>query len=123
MITLSAPKVQFSRAIRTMLASVDFDISMIEQVYVAGGIGSGINMENAVRIGMFPDIPIEKFTYMVTLHCQAPIRCCFPQQRKTYELAANMTYLELSTVPTYMDEFVACCFLPHTDSTLFPSFY
>jgi hypothetical protein len=32
-----------------------------------------------------------------------------------------MTYLELSNEPTYMDEFVACCFIPHTDATLFPS--
>ena len=29
--------------------------------------------------------------------------------------------LEHSTEPGYMDEFVACCFLPHTDSSLFPS--
>ena len=42
-------------------------------------------------------------------------------EKKTYELASNMTYLELSTVPTYMDEFVAACFLPHTDTTMFPS--
>ena len=42
-------------------------------------------------------------------------------ERKCYELASNMTYLELSAVPTYMDEFVACCFIPHTDTTLFPS--
>ena len=41
--------------------------------------------------------------------------------KKTYEVARNMTYLELSTVPTYMDEFVAACFLPHTDTTMFPS--
>ncbi len=39
-----------------MLKSIDFDVSMIDRVYVAGGIGSGINMRNAVRIGMFPDI-------------------------------------------------------------------
>ena len=44
-------------------------------------------------------------------------------ERKTYDLARNMTYLELSAVPTYMDEFVACCFLPHTDSSLFPTEY
>ena len=101
------------------------DISMIEQVYVAGGIGSGINMENAVRIGMFPDIPIEKFTYIgnSSLSGAYTMLLSTESERKTYELAANMTYLELSTVPTYMDEFVACCFLPHTDSTLFPSFY
>ena len=37
-----------------------------------------------------------------------------------YELAANMTYMELSTVPTYMDEFVGACFIPHTDTGMFP---
>ena len=47
-----------------MLTSLDFDVSMIDDVYVAGGIGSGINMQNAVNIGMFPDIPIEKFHYI-----------------------------------------------------------
>ncbi len=47
-----------------MLNSLDIDVSMIEEVYVAGGIGSGINMKNAVNIGMFPDIPLEKFHYI-----------------------------------------------------------
>ena len=40
---------------------------------------------------------------------------------KVHELAANMTYMELSTHPGYMDEFVAACFLPHTNGSLFPS--
>ena len=110
-------------AIRTMLSSLDFDVSMIDDVYVAGGIGSGINMANAVHIGMFPDIPLEKFHYIgnssltgayLMLHSTSA-------EKKTYELASNMTYLELSTVPTYMDEFVGACFIPHTDTNLFPS--
>ena len=110
-------------AIRTMLNSLDFDVSMIDDVYVAGGIGSGINMANAVHIGMFPDIPLEKFHYIgnssltgayLMLHST-------PAEKKTYELASNMTYLELSTVPTYMDEFVGACFIPHTETSLFPS--
>lgn len=110
-------------AIRTMLGSLDFDISMIEEVYVAGGIGSGINMANAVSIGMFPDIPLEKFHYIgnSSLAGAYSMLLSGDAERKTYELARNMTYMELSTVPTYMDEFVACCFLPHTDSSLFPS--
>jgi hypothetical protein len=32
-----------------------------------------------------------------------------------------MTYMELSSNPGYMDEFVAACFLPHTNAALFPS--
>ncbi len=110
-------------AIRTMLGSLEFDVSMIESVYVAGGIGSGINMKNAVNIGMFPDIPLEMFHYIgnSSLSGSYAMLLSNEAEKKTYELASNMTYLELSTVPGYMDEFVACCFLPHTDSTLFPS--
>ena len=110
-------------AIRTMLSSLDFDVEMIDDVYVAGGIGSGINMENAVRIGMFPDIPMEKFHYIGNSSLSGAYTMLLSRdaERKCYELASNMTYLELSAVPTYMDEFVACCFIPHTDTTLFPS--
>ena len=110
-------------AIRTMLSSLDFDISMIDDVYVAGGIGSGINMKNAVNIGMFPDITLDKFHYIgnSSLTGAYLMLLSTPSEKKTYELASNMTYLELSTVPTYMDEFVGACFIPHTDTTMFPS--
>ena len=110
-------------AIRTMLSSLDFDISMIENVYVAGGIGSGINMKNAVTIGMFPDIPLDKFHYIgnSSLSGSYTMLLSNEAERKTYEVAGNMTYLELSTGPGYMDEFVAACFLPHTDTNMFPS--
>lgn len=110
-------------AIRTMLTSLDFEVSMIEDVYVAGGIGSGINMKNAVNIGMLPDIPIERFHYIGNSSLTGAYTMLLSTQaeKKTYEVARNMTYLELSTVPSYMDEFVAACFLPHTDASLFPS--
>lgn len=110
-------------AIRTMISSLDFDVSMIENVYVAGGIGSGINMQNAVNIGMFPDIPLELFHYIgnSSLSGAYAMLLSTDAERKTYELASNMTYMELSTVPTYMDEFVGACFIPHTDTSMFPS--
>ena len=40
-------------------------------------------------------------------------------EKKVSEIASSLTYLELSTQPGYMDEFVAACFLPHTDASLF----
>ncbi len=110
-------------AICTMLRSLDFDVSMIENVYVAGGIGSGINMKNAVTIGMFPDIDLEKFHYignssLTGAYC---IAMSGDAEKKVHEIARNMTYMELSTDPGYMDEFVAACFIPHTDTSLFPN--
>ena len=110
-------------AIDTLLTSVDMTVDMIDHVYVAGGIGSGINMKNAVNIGMLPDVELEKYSYIgnssltgayaMVLSDQADAKCA--------EVGANMTYLELSTYPGYMDSFVAACFLPHTDARLFPN--
>ena len=110
-------------AIYVMLTSLDFDVSMIENVYVAGGIGSGINMENAVNIGMFPDIGVEKYHYIGNSSLVGAYAMVLSEaaEEKVYELGKNMTYMELSTTPGYMDEFVAACFIPHTNSSLFPN--
>ena len=110
-------------ATTTMLSSLGFDPSVIERVYVAGGIGSGINMKNAVTIGMFPDIPLDHFHYIGNSSQAGAYAMLMSTEARTkvFDLARSMTYLELSNEPRYMDEFVAACFLPHTDASLFPS--
>ena len=110
-------------AIDTLLKSVDMSVEMIDHVYVAGGIGSGINMRNAVNIGMFPDVEPEKFRYIGNSSLTGAYAMVMSDEAnaKCAEVAANMTYLELSTYPGYMDSFVAACFIPHTDARLFPS--
>lgn len=108
-------------AIDTLLSAMDMDQSVIEGVYVAGGIGSGINMKNAVRIGMFPNVPLELFHYIGNSSQAGAYAMALSDEaaQKVEEVAKNMTYMELSTHPGYMDAFVAACFLPHTDASRF----
>ena len=110
-------------AIDTMLQSVDMTVDCIDHIYVAGGIGSGINMKNSIRIGMLPDAELEKFQYIGNSSLTGAYAMVMSDQaaEKCHEVGANMTYLELSTYPGYMDNFVAACFLPHTNAGLFPS--
>ena len=109
--------------IDTLLQSVDMTPDCIDQVLVAGGIGSGINMKNAISIGMLPDVELEKYHYIGNSSLTGAYAMVVSDQaiEKCHEVGANMTYLELSTYPGYMDSFVAACFLPHTDASLFPS--
>ncbi len=108
-------------AIDTLLSAMDMDESVLEGVYVAGGIGSGINMKNAVRIGMFPNVPLELFHYIGNSSLAGAYTMALSDEatQKVEEVAKNMTYMELSTHPGYMDAFVAACFLPHTDASRF----
>ena len=110
-------------AVDTMLAALEFETDMIDHVYVAGGIGSGINIKNAVRIGMFPDVELEKFSYIGNSSLSGAYAMALSDEarQKAAEVADSMTYMELSTHPGYMDRFVAACFLPHTDAGRFPS--
>ena len=110
-------------AICTLLKSVDMDVTCLEHIYVAGGIGSGINMRNSVRIGMFPDVDMSQFSYIGNSSLSGAYAMVMSDQarEKVDELSRSMTYLELSTTPGYMDEFMAACFLPHTNAELFPS--
>ena len=109
--------------IDTLLQSVDMTPDCIDKVMVAGGIGSGINMKNAINIGMLPDVELEKYQYIGNSSLTGAYAMVMSNlaTEKCHEVAANMTYLELSTYPGYMDSFVAACFIPHTDSRLFPS--
>ena len=75
------------------------------------------------RYNMFPDLEREKFHYIgnSSLAGAYALAVSDEAREKIGELASNMTYMELSTNPHYMDEFVAACFLPHTNRELFPS--
>ena len=72
---------------------------------------------------MLPDVDLEKYSYIGNSSLAGAYAMVLGDaaDAKCAEVAANMTYLELSTYPGYMDSFVAACFLPHTDSRLFPN--
>ena len=108
-------------AYRTMLAAVGTEEADLDRVIIAGGIGSGINIEHAISLGMLPNLPREKFSYIgnSSLTGAAAMLVSQKAEEKVFELGRSMTYLELSMEPGYMEEFVAACFIPHTDASLF----
>jgi len=110
-------------AILLMLRQLGMEPSDLKHIQIAGGIGGGIDFPNAITIGMFPDLPLEKFSYIgnSSLSGAYAILMSRKAEAKVRELGSSMMYVELSNEPGYMDEFVSACFLPHTDSRLFPS--
>lgn len=108
-------------AIRTMLSSVELTVDDIDHIIIAGGIGQGIDIEKAIEIGMLPKQPLSKYSYIGNSSLTGACAMLLSNEAKdkVFDIGHNMTYIELSTHPGYMDEFVASCFIPHTDATLF----
>ena len=106
-----------------LLSNVGLTFESITHAYIAGGFGRFIDIEKAVRIGLLPDIPREKFTYLGNSSLTGATLALLSKTRRDELslLAKRMTYIDLSSDHRYMDAYVAALFLPHTDMTRFPS--
>jgi uncharacterized 2Fe-2S/4Fe-4S cluster protein (DUF4445 family) len=106
-----------------LIKNVGIDFSNIDNIYIAGGFGKHLDIENSIRIGLFPDVERSKFHYMGnTSLIGAYLTLINGSNRHLLEeIADKMTYLELNTEPNYMNEYTGSLFLPHTDMSLFPS--
>ena len=103
--------------------SVGLSITDVERVLVGGAFGRHIDVEKAVAIGLLPDLPWESFSYLGNTSVQGAYLAltCREHRKQVDELAAKMTYLELSADNRFMDAFTSALFIPHTDESLFPS--
>lgn len=106
-----------------LLESLGMDFSVLDKVYIAGGIGNSLNIENAITIGLLPDVSRDKFQYIGNSSLVGSYLALISKdaKNKLEEIASQITYVELSVYPGYMDTFVSACFLPHTNIEEFPS--
>jgi uncharacterized 2Fe-2S/4Fe-4S cluster protein (DUF4445 family) len=109
--------------IAMLVQEVGFSIDKLKHVYVAGGFGNFLNIEKAVILGMLPDLPKERFIFLGNTSIAGAYLCLLSEKlrKEAEDIARKMTYIELSTSKSFMDEYMAALFLPHTDMKLFPT--
>ena len=109
--------------IATLLEQMEMTVDAIEQVYIGGGFGRYLELDQAITIGLLPEVAEEKVKYVGNSSLLGAHLVLLSQSARDSagEIARSMTYLELSTNPGFMDNYVSALFLPHTDQHLFPS--
>jgi len=110
-------------AAKVLLGSLGLRMADLDEILVAGAFGNFLDLENAVFIGLLPDVQGEKLRFVGnTSLCGAKAAALSRQQYKDVQsIAGSMTYFELSTDPTFMPAFTSACFFPHTNIEEFPS--
>jgi uncharacterized 2Fe-2S/4Fe-4S cluster protein (DUF4445 family) len=95
----------------------------LERIYIAGGFGNYLDVDKAIRIGLIPDQPRERFTFLGNSSLVgAKMGLRFEKAREhARKVAPMMTYIELSGDNAYHEEFMSALFLPHTDLSKFPT--
>ncbi len=103
--------------------SVGTDLDTVDHILIAGAFGQYLDVENAVRIGLLPDMPRGKFKFLGNTSILGAYMALISRDSRNSiaELAQRMTYLELSADNTFHDEWMSAMFLPHTQIEDFPS--
>ena len=120
---LKRAKAAIYSATSVLVRYMDFDFSNIKKIFIAGGFGNFLNLENAIYIGLLPDLEREKLIFVgnSSLAGARTMLLSAAAMKKAREIARKITYFELSVEPKYMDEYMAALFFPHTDLTKFPT--
>ncbi len=90
-------------------------IDRVDRVLIAGAFGSYIDREEALTIGMLPDIPIERIVSVGNAAGDGA-RIALLNREKREEagwIARQVEYMELTTNEAFQDEFVAALHIPH----------
>ncbi len=108
---------------QTLLESVSMTFGDLDRVILAGNFGSYIDLEQAICIGLLPDIDRDKFYYLGNASLLGAQISLTDHKRflERTEVSNLMTNMELSENPGFMNHYMASLFLPHTDMSLFPT--
>ncbi|KPK82921.1 MAG: hypothetical protein AMJ81_08880 [Phycisphaerae bacterium SM23_33] len=95
----------------------------IHRFYLAGGFAKHIDPDNAVTMGLLPDIDRGKFTFLGNGSLGGAFLALIDEdvRRELPHLAAAPAVIELNLDPEFMDAYTLAMFLPNGDPSLFPT--
>ena len=92
----------------------------ISKVYIAGALGCGINLENAITIGLLPDMPRDKFIPLGNASLGGAEMVLLDRGLidQIEDLLPMITYREMNENQDLMNVLQGAMFIPHTEPHL-----
>ena len=105
-----------TRFVRLQL--IVFAVLTLLTLVVLGGFY--LRLPAAVGIGLLPDIPLGRYGYIDNGSLEGAALGLLSREffDEIARYLTRVTYVDLSDLPGYMDEFVGASFLPHTSPDL-----
>ncbi|WP_279327850.1 ASKHA domain-containing protein [Desulfallas sp. Bu1-1] len=110
-------------ALEVMLEGVGCQLADIETFYAAGAFGQYLDLESAITIGLYPDLPRERMIRLGNSSGEGARLVLISDQsrREAEEISRGITYFELNASEVFMNKFVGSKFLPHTNLDYYPT--
>lgn len=100
-------KSAIASGINRILSIAEINIDELDNIYLAGGFGNYINVENAIKIGLLPNIPLEKYIQIGNTAGTGAVLALKSEEfmNDMEKLILKMEYIELSTDSEFPMEF------------------
>lgn len=107
-------KAAIRAGIRLLQQQAGMDDSRIDQVLLAGAFGNYIRRESALRIGLLPDIRVEKIHFVGNAASAGAQMALVSRQARTIAslLARQIEYIEIAHQPVFQSVFTDCLIFP-----------
>jgi len=108
---------------QSLLAAANLSIRDLDRLIVCGGFGSVLDVEDAITLGLIPDVDRERIAFAGNTSLRGARLSLLNQSawNEAIEIASRTGCIELIDDPDYFERFSSARFLPHTDLSLFPS--
>lgn len=95
----------------------------ISRLYLSGAFTAHSDLESAITIGMFPDLPRERFTVLANTSLDGAGLLLRDRSRlqELRELAEKIYCVQFASIPDFLIRMQAAKFVPHTDMSRYPS--
>jgi uncharacterized 2Fe-2S/4Fe-4S cluster protein (DUF4445 family) len=107
---------------QTLLEEVGLAIGDLDRIILAGGFGSYVDLSKSMTIGLLPEIDPGRIAFIGNGSLLGARMSALTNRLRqdVVEVTRKMTNFELSETASYMDNYVAALFLPHTELNQFP---
>ena len=95
----------------------------LEHLYLSGAFTAHSDLESAITIGIFPDIPREKYCVLSNTSLDGARILLLDRSRlqEVRELSENIYCVQFASIPDFLIRMQAAKFIPHTDISRYPS--
>ncbi len=109
--------------VECLLDAAGVDFSQISRLYLSGAFPAHSDLESAITIGIFPDLPREQYRVLTNTSLEGARSLLLDRSRldEARWLAENMYCVQFASVPDFLVRMQAAKFIPHTDLNRFPS--
>lgn len=106
-----------------LLESAGINENDLSHVYLSGAFPAHSDLESAITIGIFPDLPREYYTVMKnsSLDGARTVLLDYSRLAEGKKLAENIYCVQFASIPDFLVRMQAAKFIPHTDRNRFPS--